>query len=61
MTRMAIGQLRVIQPKQMKDCGLRVMTRAAVLDRLVAKLVGRSIAKPPRTPPPAIHIVNPSG
>ena len=52
----------MIQSQQVQDRGVQVVDVDFVLGRVIAVVVGaRRSARPPLTPPPASHIVKPSG
>ena len=55
----AEGEPFVIQAQQVKDRGVKIVMRDAVLDGVHAELVGGAVRDPRLTPPPAIHMEKP--
>ena len=57
--RVAVGQLFVVEPQQVQDGGVQVVDVDPLLDGVPANSSVAPCAMPPRTPPPASHIVKP--
>ena len=49
----------MVEAKQIQDSRVQIVDVQAIVDGVQAELVGGADARPPRTPPPASHIVKP--
>ena len=57
----AVRQPLVVEAQQVQHGRVQIVDVHAVLDGVVAVVVGGAVVMPPFTPPPAIHIVKPYG